>query len=145
MRVARVLQFVLAVLFLSVGVLKLTVAKPRLVTMGLRWAADVAPIAIRGIGALELFAGLALLGALVITSFRPLAAAAALGLAVLMVGAEGKHLLRREWPNVLMCGVLLVLAIYVASHNRPTATSQQPVHASRDATDTLVLPAGPGD
>ncbi|MEV6971644.1 DoxX family protein [Hamadaea sp. NPDC051192] len=103
----------LALAFLGAGLMKLTQPKAQLATKGLAWTEDYSVGAVKAIGALELLAGIGLiLPALldVAPIFVPLAA---LGLAVIMVGAIVVHARRKETNALPINLVFLVLAVVV--------------------------------
>lgn len=105
----------LAAAFLMAGSMKLAKSKEQLVAdprMG--WAEDLSSGVLKLIGAAEVAGavGLILPGAFdVATGLVP---AAAIGLAVVMLGAIVTHLRRGELPNVAVNLVLLALAVFVA-------------------------------
>ncbi len=108
-----VLQVVLAGAFLMAGAMKLTQPRERLAPR-MQWVDDVSAPAIKAIGALEVAGaiGLVLPGALgVAVVLTPLAA---VGLALLMLGAAGLHVRRSEPNFVGINAVLLVLAVVIA-------------------------------
>ena len=91
-----VLQIVLALAFLAAGLTKLIQPRQKLATtMG--WVEDFSDPGVRTIGALEV-----------------LVPVAAVGLALLMVGAAATHWRRGELPMIGINAVLLVLAVVVA-------------------------------
>lgn len=105
----------LAAAFLMAGSMKLAKSKEQLVAdprMG--WAEDLSSGVLKLIGAAEVAGavGLILPGAFdVATGLVP---AAAIGLAVVMLGAIVTHVRRGELPNVAVNLVLLALAVFVA-------------------------------
>ncbi len=108
-----VIQIVLAVAFLAAGVLKLSQPREKL-EASLPWTTDFATGTIRLIGAAEVLAafGLVLPAALGIAPvLTPLAA---VGLAVVMVGAVVTHARRKEPQAIVINVVLLALAVVVA-------------------------------
>jgi hypothetical protein len=105
---------VLAASFAGSGLMKLVVPKDKLVSSGQGWAQDVTPTNIRLIGLVELLgaAGLILPA---ITHIAPvLVPLAAIGLALVMVGAAVVHARRNEPVNIGVNAVLLALAVFVA-------------------------------
>jgi uncharacterized membrane protein YphA (DoxX/SURF4 family) len=104
----------LAVVFLAAGTMKLTQPKDKLAAAGQGWVEDFSSTAVKGIGLLEVLAaiGLILPAALDIAPiFVPLAA---MGLALMMVGAVITHARRREFPLITVNTVMLALAAVVA-------------------------------
>jgi hypothetical protein len=93
--------------------LKLVRTKDQLVASGFGWAQDFRPSAIRLIGVAEILGaiGLILPGAVHIAPI--LVPLAAIGLALVMVGAAVVHARRNEVPMVAINAVLLVLALFV--------------------------------
>ena len=108
-----VVQGLLAVAFLGAGAMKLSQPKEKLAA-NMGWVEDFSQPAVRLIGAVEVLGAIGLvLPAL--TGILPwLTPLAALGLVLLMVGAALTHLRRKEYGNIAMNAVLLVLAAFVA-------------------------------
>ena len=109
-----VAAIVLAAAFAGSGLMKQFVPKDKLVTSGQGWAQDFSPTSIRLIGLVEVLgaAGLILPA---ITHIAPiLVPLAAIGLALVMVGAAIVHARRNEPTNVIVNIVLLALAAFVA-------------------------------
>jgi uncharacterized membrane protein YphA (DoxX/SURF4 family) len=105
---------VLAASFAGSGLMKLVAPKDKLVSSGQGWAQDVTPTNIRSIGLVELLgaAGLILPA---VTHIAPiLVPLAAIGLALVMVGAAIVHARRNEPVNIGVNAVLLALAVFVA-------------------------------
>jgi len=108
------LQIVLALAFGALGLLMLTRSRERLLRVA-GWVEDFPEPVVRLIGVLELLgaAGLLLPGVLGVAGV--LVPVAALGLAVLLVGAIVTHLLRGEQDEVaLPVGLLLAAAVVAA-------------------------------
>src|SRR4051794_26279816 len=101
-------------MFLMAGGMKLAKTKTDLVQSGQAWAGDLPAGLVKFIGAAEVLGaiGLILPGAFDVAAW--LVPPAAIGLAVLMVGAALTHLRRKEYPNIAMNLVLLALALFVA-------------------------------
>ena len=109
-----VAAIVLAAAFAGSGIMKQFVPKDKLVTSGQGWAQDFSPTSIRLIGLVEVLgaAGLILPA---VTHIAPiLVPLAAIGLALVMVGAAIVHARRNEPTNVIVNIVLLALAAFVA-------------------------------
>jgi uncharacterized membrane protein YphA (DoxX/SURF4 family) len=110
-----ILAGLLVALFAATGLAKLIQPKEKLVASpNMAWAGDYSPGMLKTIGGLEVVAaaGLILPGVLdVATVLVPLAA---VGLALLMVGAIITHARRGEIPNVAINVVLLGVAAVVA-------------------------------
>jgi uncharacterized membrane protein YphA (DoxX/SURF4 family) len=108
-----VLQILLALAFLAAGIIKVTQPRQRLAaTMG--WVEDFSDPGVRAIGALELLGALGLLLPALTGMATMLVPLAAVGLALLMVGAAATHRRRGELPMIGVNAVLLVLAVVVA-------------------------------
>ena len=108
-----VIQVLLGLAFLAAGGMKLSQPKEKLAeNMG--WVEDFSQPAVRLIGALEVLGAIGLvLPAL--TGILPwLTPLAALGLVLTMIGAALTHLRRKEYGNIAVNVVLLVLAAFVA-------------------------------
>jgi uncharacterized membrane protein YphA (DoxX/SURF4 family) len=109
-----IVAIVLAASFAGSGLMKLLVPKDKLVSSGQGWARDYTPTNIRLIGVVELLgaAGLILPA---VTHIAPiLVPLAAIGLALVMVGAAAVHARRKETMNIGVNAVLLALAVFVA-------------------------------
>ncbi|MGW4961287.1 DoxX family protein [Nonomuraea sp. NPDC004186] len=104
----------LALAFLGAGLMKLSQPKEKLATSGLAWTEDFSAGAVKGIGALEVLAGIGLIlpAALgIVPVLTPLAAA---GLVIVMIGAAVVHVRRKEYQGIVVNAVLLLLAAVVA-------------------------------
>ncbi|MFI6740560.1 DoxX family protein [Nonomuraea sp. NPDC050451] len=104
----------LALAFLGAGLMKLSQPKEKLAASGLAWTEDFSAGAVKGIGALELLAGIGLIlpAALgIVPVLTPLAAA---GLVIVMIGAAVVHARRKEYQGIIVNAVLLLLAAVVA-------------------------------
>src|ERR1700758_5409360 len=109
-----IVAIVLAASFTGSGLMKLLVPKDKLVSSGQGWAQDYTPTNIRLIGLVELL-GAAGLIVPAVTHIAPiLVPLAAVGLALVMVGAATVHGRRKEWPFIAVNAVLLALAVVVA-------------------------------
>ncbi len=108
-----VVQILLAVAFLGSGLMKLTQPKEKIAT-SMAWAADFSPRAIKLIGLVEVLGALGLVLPAV-TGIAPiLVPLAAVGLALVMVGAAITHARRGESQMIVVNVVLLLLAAFVA-------------------------------
>jgi uncharacterized membrane protein YphA (DoxX/SURF4 family) len=109
-----IIAIVLAVAFAGSGLMKLVVPKDKLFTAGQGWAQDYSSTNIRLIGLVEVLGavGLVLPAALHIAPI--LVPLAAVGLALVMVGAIVVHARRKEPMNIVVNVVLIVLAVIVA-------------------------------
>jgi uncharacterized membrane protein YphA (DoxX/SURF4 family) len=108
-----IVQGLLAAVFLAAGAMKVSQPKQKLAaSMG--WPADFSENTVKGIGAAELLAAIGLIlpaATGIATWLTPLAA---VGLAVLMVGAAATHYRRKEPQMIAVNAVLFVLAVLVA-------------------------------
>ncbi len=105
----------LAALFLLAGATKIASPKEKLVdNPNLRWAEDFSPGMLKLIGVCEVAGavGLVLPGVLGMATW--LVPTAAVGLAVLMIGAALTHVRRREYANAIGNAVLFAAAAFVA-------------------------------
>ncbi|MGY1883954.1 DoxX family protein [Blastococcus sp. SYSU DS0753] len=109
-----IITALLAAVFLAVGLMKLTQPKPALVEAGQGWAEDVPDTGVKAIGALEVLGALGLILPALLDTATVLVPLAAVGLAILMLGAAVTHARRREYPNILANVILAALAIFVA-------------------------------
>jgi uncharacterized membrane protein YphA (DoxX/SURF4 family) len=108
-----ILQTLLALAFLAAGLTKISQPRQKLAsTMG--WVEDFSDPAVRTIGALEVLGALGLLLPALTGMATVLVPIAAVGLAVLMIGAAGTHRRRGELPMIGINAVLLLLAVVVA-------------------------------
>jgi uncharacterized membrane protein len=108
-----VLQILLALAFLAVGLTKTTQPRQKLAT-AMGWVEDFSDTGVRTIGALEILGALGLLLPAVAGVATVLVPNAAVGLALVMVGAAVTHRRRGELPVIGSNVVLLVLAVVVA-------------------------------
>ena len=104
----------LALAFLAAGAMKLAQPKEKLAASGMAWVEDFSPAMMKTIGALEVLAAIGLILPAVLDIAPVLVPLAALGLAVMMVGAAITHVRRKENQMVVVNVVLLLLAVFVA-------------------------------
>ncbi len=109
-----IIASVLAVAFLAAGGMKLTRPKEQLVTMGMGWAEDLSARLVKTIGLLEVLAAVGLILPAALDVVPVLVPLAAVGLALIMVGAIFTHARRHEPSAIVVNLVLLVLAALVA-------------------------------
>ena len=109
-----IIAIVLAVAFAGSGLMKLVVPKDKLVTAGQGWAQDYSPTNIRLIGLVELLGAVGLVLPAAVHIAPILVPLAAVGLALVMVGAIVVHARRKEPVNIVVNVVLIVLALVVA-------------------------------
>src|SRR5882757_7051129 len=109
-----IVAIVLAAAFVGSGLVKEVVPKDKLVTAGQGWAQDYSQTNIRLIGLAEILGAIGLVLPAAVHIAPILVPLAAVGLALVMVGAAVVHARRNEAPMVAMNAVLLVLAVFVA-------------------------------
>ena len=103
-----------AVAFLTSGLMKLSQPKKKLADSGMGWTEDFSDGAVKGIGALEVLGALGLILPAVFDVATVLVPIAATGLALVMLGAAVTHARRRENQMIVVNVVLLALAAFVA-------------------------------
>ena len=110
-----VLQGLLAVAMLGAGAMKLSKSKQELMESGsMDWTEDFPEGQIKGIGALEVLAGLGLVLPALLDVAEILVPIAAVGVVLLMLGAAAPHLRRGEGKMVAVNLVLLAIAASIA-------------------------------
>lgn len=107
------LAFVLGLLFLATGGLKLIVSHEQ-GRARFGWIADVPPSRYRLAGWMEIAGAVGLMFPTMVQAFEWLTPLAAVGLAILMGMATGLHLRRREWAAATGTTTLLALLSTVA-------------------------------
>lgn len=113
-----ILNILLALAFLLFGFMKLTQSKTALASKGMGWVEDFSAPSVKLIAALEIIGALGVILPLITGIVPILAAFAALGLAVIMIGAAVVHLRRKESaipaiPLAVLCVVSAVLGFIV--------------------------------
>jgi uncharacterized membrane protein YphA (DoxX/SURF4 family) len=109
-----IVAIVLAVAFAGSGLMKQFVPKDKLVTSGQGWAQDFSPTSIRLIGLAEVLGAIGLVLPAAVHIAPILVPLAAVGLALLMVGATVVHARRNEPMNIAVNVLLIALAVFVA-------------------------------
>jgi uncharacterized membrane protein YphA (DoxX/SURF4 family) len=109
-----IIAIVLAVAFAGSGLMKLVAPKDKLVTAGQGWAQDYSQTNIRLIGLVELLGAVGLVVPAAVHIAPILVPLAAVGLALVMVGAVVVHARRKEPLNIAVNVVLIALAVFVA-------------------------------
>jgi hypothetical protein len=104
----------LAVGSLAGGALKLILPVDRLAASGWRWVEDFSAGTVRTIGTLEILAAMGLILPAVLDIAPELVPVAAVGLALLLIGATVTHLRRHEAKVIVVPLALLVLSVFVA-------------------------------
>lgn len=107
-----IIAALLALGFLAGGALKLVQPKEKL-PAGWGWVDDFSGSSIKTIGTLEVLAAVGLILPAALDIAPVLVPLAAVGLALLMVGAVITHLRRREPQGIVVTLVLLALAVFV--------------------------------
>lgn len=107
------LQIVLALVFLPLGLLKVTRSRDRLLRVA-PWVEDFPDPVVTAIGVLELLGAVGVLLPAVLGAGTVLVPVAATGLAILLVGAVVQHLTRSETDQLPAPAALLVAAAAVA-------------------------------
>jgi DoxX-like family len=105
---------VLAAVFTASGLMKLLLAKQKLIASGFAWAQNLSPTAIRRIGVAEVLAAKGLILPAVLHIVPILVPVAAAGLVLVMAGAAIVHAQLKEGPMVIVNVLLLALAATVA-------------------------------
>jgi uncharacterized membrane protein YphA (DoxX/SURF4 family) len=107
-------QLLLAAIFLTTGLTKLSQPRTQLAAGPMGWAADVTDLEFHAVGLLEVLGalGLVLPGALGLAPL--LTPLAAVGLAMTMTGAIVTHVRMGETDRLAVPLVLLVLTLFVA-------------------------------
>jgi len=109
-----IIAIVLAVAFAGSGLMKQFVPKDKLVTAGQGWAEDFSTTSIRLIGLAEILGAIGLVLPAAVHIAPILVPLAAVGLALVMVGAAVVHARRNEPMNIAVNVVLIALAVFVA-------------------------------
>jgi uncharacterized membrane protein YphA (DoxX/SURF4 family) len=104
----------LAVAFLAAGAMKLAQPRAKLAASGMAYAEDFSDGGMKGIGALEVLGAIGLILPAALGIAEILTPLAALGLALVMVGAVVVHLRRGESKAIGAPIVLGLLALVVA-------------------------------
>jgi len=109
-----IVQGILAVMFLMVGMMKLTKSKEEMADSN-AWVEDFSQRQVRGIGILEILGAVGLILPILLGILPILTPIAAIGLSLTMAGAFLTHLRRKELvPMGVMNIVLFGMAIFVA-------------------------------
>ena len=107
-----ILQVLVALAFLAAGAMK-TFSPISSLSKNMSWTAQMPAIFVRLIGICEILGGLGLVLPPLFHILPWLTVAAAVGLAIIMIGAVIFHIARKEMPNVAPSAVLLILAILI--------------------------------
>jgi len=109
-----VLTAVLAFGFASAGVMKLLQPKEKLANSGMDWVNDFSSGTVKLIGVLEILGAIGLIVPAAVGVVPVLVPIAAVGLAVVMLGAAVVHARRKEVPMIAVNAVLFAIAVVVA-------------------------------
>lgn len=109
-----IIASVLAAAFLAGGALKLAWPKEKLAGAGFGFAEDLSAGTVKAVGALEILAAIGLILPAALGIAPILVPLAALGVALLMVGAMITHLRRGETQPIAVNVIILALAVLVA-------------------------------
>lgn len=104
-----IINIITALVFLASGAMKVARPKAKLAESGMGWAADMSSGAVKTIGALEVIGAIGLILPIATGIAQILTPIAAVGLAVVMIGAVVVHARRKE--SFAPAAVLLVLSI----------------------------------
>ncbi len=107
-----VVQGLLALVFLLVGFMKAFMPMETL-KKNMAWVSTVPAPVVRFIGVAEMLGAIGLILPLATGIVAWLTVAAAVGLVVVMVGASTYHASRREYSNIGMNVVLLLMAVFI--------------------------------
>lgn len=107
-----IVQGLLALAFLMAGIMKATQPREKLLT-NMKYVEDFSQNTIRGIGALEFLAAIGLILPMLLNILPILTPLAALGLVMTMIGAIFTHIRRKEYPQISINVILLLMAAFV--------------------------------
>jgi hypothetical protein len=107
-----IVQGLLTLLFLATGISKAALSKQQLAPR-MKWVETFSPTAIRVIGGIEILLAVGLVLPMII-GIPWLTPLAALGLVALMAGAAVVHFRRKEFANIGINTVVLLLCLMVA-------------------------------
>jgi len=110
-----VVQGILAFAFVAAGGIKASQPKEALEAK-MAWTEDFSQGVVRVIGLVEILGAMGLVLPMMLDVYPWLTHFAAAGLAVLMVGAAGTHVKRKEWGLMFIPLTLGVMAAVVALH-----------------------------
>jgi uncharacterized membrane protein len=105
----------LAAAYLAAGSLKVIASKETLLkNPNMRWAEPIPAYSVKMIGFMEILGAIGLIMPQATTIAQPLTPAAAIGLAILQVGAITVHAARHEYRNLPINALCLIAAVFVA-------------------------------
>ena len=105
---------VLAAMFLLAGVMKIAMPKEKLLPI-MQWSKTWSEAQLRALGLVEVLGAIGLILPRALNIAPVLTPLAAVGCAIVMIGATITHIRMKDYKGVGMPGVLLVLAIVVAA------------------------------
>jgi len=108
-----IVAILLAVAMLGSGLMKVLQPKEKLAASGMAWTEDFSAGNVKLIGALEVLAGIGLILPAALDIAPVLVPLAAVGIALIMIGAVVTHVRRHESQPIVINAVLLVLAAIV--------------------------------
>ncbi len=114
-----IIQGLLAFAFLMAGAMKLLQPKEKVIASGGAWAGDFSASNIKIIGGLEVLCGISVIVPKLLHHGHYLTSIAASGIAILMAGAFYTHFRRKEYPFLLVTGILLLMALFVGYYTCP--------------------------
>jgi uncharacterized membrane protein YphA (DoxX/SURF4 family) len=104
----------LAAMFLLAGAMKIARPKEKLLGM-MAWAKTWSEPQLKALGAVEVLGAIGVILPRALNIAPVLTPIAAVGLAIIMIGAVITHARMKDYPGIGMPGVLLILAIIVAA------------------------------
>jgi uncharacterized membrane protein YphA (DoxX/SURF4 family) len=104
----------LALMFATAGLMKMAMPKEKLVNT-MEWAKPVPRPRLRALGAVELLGAIGLIVPRALNVAPVLTPLAAVGLAIVMIGATIVHTRMKDYTGLAMPVVLLILAVVVAA------------------------------
>jgi uncharacterized membrane protein YphA (DoxX/SURF4 family) len=111
-------QSLVAVVFLGSGLAKLVMSKKKMTATGQTGAASLPLGLVRFIACCELFGALGVVLPIALSKDQFLTQFAAMGLAILMLGAAGLHFRLRERKPIVVNVALFALCVFIASGRR---------------------------
>lgn len=108
-----IIASLLAAAFLGAGLMKVSQPKEKLAAANMGWTEDFSAGTVKTIGALEILAAIGLILPAALGIAPVLTPLAALGIALVMVGAAITHARRKESQMIVFNAILLVLAVVV--------------------------------
>jgi uncharacterized membrane protein YphA (DoxX/SURF4 family) len=109
-----IVQVLLAVAFTASGAMKILRPKPKLVEMGMGWAQSYPDAGVKAIGVAEVLGAIGLILPWATDIAPVLTPLAAVGLAIIMVGAAITHARLKEYQLLPVNVVLFALSVFVA-------------------------------